>query len=185
LFFKRKEERQRNLNGCDLILGERVSVDYDKINARPGTRIAVGEDSILRGEIIMERVGANLEIGSRVYFGGFISCAERVLIGDDVLISGQGGIFDHASHSLLFSERATDVLDWKRDAKNWDKVPIAATVIESKAWIGFRAIILKGVTIGEGAVVGAGTVVTKSVPPWCVFAGSPGRVLRELGENER
>src|ERR1700682_6151809 len=171
LFFKRKEDtRQRDLNGCELVLGERVSVDYDKIHARPDTRMVIGDDSILRGEIVMERVGAHLEIGRRVYFGGFISCAQQVLIGDDVLISGQGGIFDHASHSLLFSDRVSDVLDWKRDAKDWSNVAIAATIIESKAWIGFGVIILKGITIGEGAVVGAGTVVTKSVPPWCVFA---------------
>lgn len=48
------------------------------------------------------------------------------------------------------------------------------------AWIGLNCIILKGVTIGEGAIVGAGSVVTRDVPPFCLAAGSPARVLRRL-----
>jgi acetyltransferase-like isoleucine patch superfamily enzyme len=57
--------------------------------------------------------------------------------------------------------------------------------IEDKAWIGFNASILKGVTIGEGVVVAAGSVVTKSVPAWTVVAGNPARVTREIGAQER
>ncbi|MBK8021791.1 MAG: hypothetical protein IPK19_10285 [Chloroflexi bacterium] len=54
-----------------------------------------------------------------------------------------------------------------------------------KAWIGFNAVILKGVTIGEGAIVGAGSVVTKDVPAWTVVAGNPARIIREFTEDER
>ena len=58
-------------------------------------------------------------------------------------------------------------------------------VIKDKAWIGFNSIILKGVTIGEGAIVGAGSVVTKDVPPYTIVAGNPARIVREIPENER
>ena len=51
-------------------------------------------------------------------------------------------------------------------------------VIEDDVWIGTRAIVLGGVTIGRGAVIGAGAVVTKSIPPYAIAAGSPARVLR-------
>ncbi|MDH4236354.1 MAG: hypothetical protein OEV17_03815 [Nitrospira sp.] len=57
--------------------------------------------------------------------------------------------------------------------------------IHDKAWIGLDAIILKGVTIGEGAIVGAGSVVSKDVPPFTIVAGNPARVVRELGPDER
>lgn len=53
-------------------------------------------------------------------------------------------------------------------------------IIGDDAWIGFNAIILKGVTIGEGAVVGAGAVVTKDVPPYTVVAGNPAGVVKKL-----
>ena len=52
------------------------------------------------------------------------------------------------------------------------------------AWIGLNCIILTGVTIGEGAIIGAGSVVTRDVPPHCLAAGSPARVLRHLAPGE-
>ena len=52
-------------------------------------------------------------------------------------------------------------------------------------WIGFNAIVLKGVTIGEGAIVGAGAVVTKDVPAYTIVAGNPAHPIRELTPSER
>ena len=63
-------------------------------------------------------------------------------------------------------------------------VKIAPVRIGDKAWIGFNAIILKGVTVGEGAIVAAGAVVTKDVPPYTIVAGNPARVIRTLSEPE-
>ena len=64
--------------------------------------------------------------------------------------------------------------------KDWSVVRSAPIVIEDRAWIGFNAIILKGVTIGEGSVVAAGAVVTKDVEPYTVVAGNPARVVKRL-----
>lgn len=64
-------------------------------------------------------------------------------------------------------------------------------VIEDDVWVGTRAIILAGVTIGRGAVVAAGAVVTKSVPPYAIVGGNPARILRmrwseaDIIEHER
>lgn len=52
--------------------------------------------------------------------------------------------------------------------------------IGSDVWIGGRAIVLPGVSIGDGCIIGAGTVVTKDVPPYSLLAGNPGRVIRKL-----
>ena len=57
--------------------------------------------------------------------------------------------------------------------------------IGDKAWLGLRVIILKGVEIGEGAVVAAGSVVTKDVPSWTIAAGNPAKVIREIPIEER
>ncbi|MCB0501084.1 MAG: hypothetical protein KDD32_00210 [Bacteroidetes bacterium] len=53
-------------------------------------------------------------------------------------------------------------------------------MIKDKAWIGFNVIILKGVTIGEGAVVGAGSVVTKDVPDYTIVVGNPAKLIKKL-----
>jgi len=75
-------------------------------------------------------------------------------------------------------------LDWWHRHEYWPDGPEtrlgAPIVIEDNVWIGTRAIILKGVTIGEGSVVGAGAVVTRSVPPGVLVGGVPARVIREV-----
>jgi len=119
-------------------------------------------------------VGVNTFIG-----GSTIVCAEHVEIGNDVLISWGCTIVDHNSHSIYWTERASDVKNWYNGNKDWRFVDISPVKIEDKAWIGLNAIILKGVTIGEGAVVGAGSVVTKDVLPYTIVAGNPAKQIRE------
>jgi acetyltransferase-like isoleucine patch superfamily enzyme len=73
-------------------------------------------------------------------------------------------VLDTNAHSLLWNERKQDVIDWKKGAafKDWSVVQHEKVVVKNKAWIGFNSILLKGVTIGEGAVVAAGSVVVKT-----------------------
>ncbi len=69
----------------------------------------------------------------------------------------------------------------QHDFENHFKLPPSApVVIEDHVWIGTRVIILPGVRIGARAVIGAGSVVTKDVPPGCVAAGNPARVIRQV-----
>ena len=60
---------------------------------------------------------------------------------------------------------------------------IGPVVIEDHVWIGARAMILPGVTIGEGAVIGSGSVVTKSIPPYSIAVGNPAKVIKERNRN--
>ena len=76
-------------------------------------------------------------------------------------------------------------MDWRRGEHDWSTTASAPVRIRRGAWIGARAIVLKGVTVGVGSVVGAGAVVTKDVPDWTIVAGNPARVIREIPEHER
>ncbi|MNN74185.1 putative acetyltransferase [compost metagenome] len=97
-------------------------------------------------------------------------------------------IYDHDSHSLDYRERQKDInkiLDTRNlnndiENKNWECVKHAPITIGDNVWIGFQAAILKGVTVGEGAIIAAKAVVTKDVPAWSVVAGNPARVVKEI-----
>lgn len=166
-----------------LSAAESSIVDVDRIYAEKLCKMTIGPNSVLRGDVYLERAGSKLSIGARCFVASPCFCASEITIEDDVMVSASGAIFDHDSHSLDFQLRANDVIDWIDKKKNWASVPCESVRICSKAWIGFSVIILKGVQIGEGAVVGAGSVVTKSVAPWTLVAGNPARPIRELSRR--
>ncbi len=98
-----------------------------------------------------------------------ISVEQKVQIGNNCLIAEEVKIFDNNSHGLDFRNR----LLTKEEAK-----PI---IISDHVWIGMNSIILKGVTIGKGAVIAAGSVVTKDVPSMALVAGNPAKVIKKIG----
>ena len=170
---------------CATKIGAGSRVDFWKVKAKSDNRIEVGANSILASRVVYERAGAQLRIGTRTFVGlGLMSIAECVDIGDDVMVSWGSTIVDHHSHSTRTSERNSDVEQWIKGRKDWTGVKIAAVRIGNRSWLGFNVSILPGVTIGEGAIVGACSVVTRSVPAWTVAAGNPARVIRELTADE-
>ncbi|MCP4221049.1 MAG: acyltransferase [bacterium] len=117
--------------------------------------------------------------------------ADTIEVGDDVIMAWGIFVLDSDNHSLYWADRQFDVERCRKDyletngrfigrSHDWSKVRISKVTIKNKSWIGFNSIILKGVTIGEGAVVGAGSVVTRNVRPWYVAAGYPVQHLRKL-----
>jgi len=167
-------------------IGENTLIFSWRVKGSPSGAIVVGSDSIVKSQIYFEKSSAVVKIGSRSFVGkGMISVADQVEIGDDVMISWGVTIADHNSHSLKFTERSEDILSWKSKKKDWKNVKISRLMICDKSWIGFNSILLKGITIGEGAIIGAGSVVTKDVPPWTIVAGNPAQIIREISLNER
>jgi acetyltransferase-like isoleucine patch superfamily enzyme len=116
---------------------------------------------------------ARIELGRSVGVSGASLCAATTItIGDNVLIGADVLITDTDHHGLG--------VDGDRSISGAASAPI---FIGSGAFIGARALILKGVSIGENAIVGAGSVVTRAVPPATMVAGNPARQVAVLGRT--
>lgn len=113
--------------------------------------------------------GNAVKINSHCHIGAI----DDISIGDDVLVGSNVFITDH-SHGQVTREEA-QVPPNDRDL--YSKGPVR---IGKRVWIGENAVILPGVTIGEGSVIGASAVVTKDVPPFSVAAGNPAKVVRQI-----
>jgi acetyltransferase-like isoleucine patch superfamily enzyme/SAM-dependent methyltransferase len=144
--------------------------------------IIIGDDCSIDGYIATEKHDSNLCIGNNVFIGGstVIDCADTIIIEDDVLISYQCLLSDSDNHSLSYTTRKNDLSAWRQGKHDWSTVESAPIRICQGAWLGARVIILKGVTVGQGAIIGAGSVVTHDIPAWCVAAGNPARVIRKV-----
>jgi acetyltransferase-like isoleucine patch superfamily enzyme len=193
-FLKRIKSRLRKKNDSAHLEID-ASVDRSLINLSLRSPILkrkyvkVSEGSIIQASLIFERETGFISVGKNSFIGGSsLICIDSIEIGNDVLISWGCTIIDNDAHSLAWELRKKDVSDWKRGMddgslgkyKDWSNVAHAPIKIKDKVWIGFNSIILKGVTIGEGAIVGAGSVVTKDVPPYTVVGGNPAKIIKNL-----
>lgn len=124
--------------------------------------------------------GSNIHIGSDVIINincTFVDC-NRIDIGNKVLIASNVQIYT-ATHPVAVSERVVD--GWKSgDDQPWFRTYALPVKIEDNVWLGGGVIVLPGITIGENSVVGAGSVVTRSIPPNSLAVGNPCRVIRSI-----
>jgi acetyltransferase-like isoleucine patch superfamily enzyme len=157
--------------------------------------VEVGNDTILDCLITFESREGKVIVGDNSFIGGsHLICRNKIVIENNVFIAWGSCIYDHNSHSLDYRDREKDIVQQLGDYrlgqnfianKNWKAVDSKPILIKANAWIGMNCIVLKGVTIGEGAIVGAGSVVTKDVPDWTVVGGNPAKVIKVLPENLR
>ena len=135
--------------------------------------ISIGNGSRIWSHISKTRLaafeGANLVIGENTFINGArIAAKHEIRIGNNVHIGPEVVILDSDFHDLQSHDEEGQGL------------PV---VIENKVWIATGAMILKGVHIGEGAVIAAGAIVTKNVPAYTVVAGVPAKVIKTLQKN--
>jgi len=119
---------------------------------------------------------ASIRIGNGVgVTGGTICAEESIEIGNRVLIGANCILVDTDFHPVdLLARRATP-----------QQGQVAPIVIEDDVFIGMNSMILKGVHVGKGSVIGAGSVVTDDIPSGVVCVGNPARIVRELGQEDR
>lgn len=154
-------------------------------NMGTNSLIRLGNGIICRGALCIEK-GANnarLTVGDNVYIGddSIISCMQSIAIGKLVMIAHGVQIFDNDSHPINAEERERDFYSLSGrlpDAR--PPIDNAPVIIGERVWIGFNAAVMKDVTLGDGAVIAAMSVVTKDVPAWTLAAGNPAKVIKEL-----
>lgn len=145
-------------------------------------QIEIGKSCDIQA-IITAKEGATVKIGDYTTIRGnsVIGAAKSIKIGDYVIISNNVTIYDNNNHPTSPEKRLemcksgfySELWDWKYA----DKAPVK---IGNNVWIGEKSTILKGVTIGEGAIVASHAVVTKDVPPYSIVAGNPAKVVKSL-----
>ena len=142
-----------HLSGCgEVVLGKGVSFN--------GTVVPV--------ELVTYDSG-RIEIGNHTFinYGSSIAARASVKIGAHCLLGHYTFVMDSDQHDIV---------------RHMELPQSGPVVIEDHVWIGSKTVILAGVRIGSRAVIGAGSIVTKDIPPQCVAAGNPARVLRRLTE---
>jgi acetyltransferase-like isoleucine patch superfamily enzyme len=123
-----------------------------------------------------------LSIGDNFYIGRYSQIECDAVIGHDVIIGNQValvGKYDHHYQQIGTPIRlASAIRDNDYDWKGLNLI----TTIENDVWIGYGSTIMQGVTIGEGAIIAAGSVVTKDVEPYSIFGGNPARKIADRFE---
>lgn len=151
----------------NLTLGDGVIINSGLNTPNPiGNEMLTSFTTAYNGKIV---IGNRVGISNTCFYS-----REGITVEDDVMIGGGCMIFDTDFHPLSFEERVRD---------EQDKTKSAPVRICRGAFIGARSIIMKGVTVGEHSVVGAGSVVTKSIPPNEVWGGNPAKMLYSLNNR--
>ena len=163
-------------------IGERVN--FDNVKFLVGAQyISIGDDTCFGTDLYLtawkfDSQTPCLEIGRNCSFGSWnhLSASNRIVIGDGLLTGKWVTIVDNSHGTTEIKD--LQIRPWLR--KVVSKGPV---IIEKNVWIGDKVTILPNVTIGEGSVIAANTVVTKNVPPYCIFGGNPGIIIKQL-KNE-
>ena len=163
------------------------------LSKHPEAKMTIGQNFIItsgesfnplcrniRASICLEYSTSVIDIGDDTGLSSpCIWAKERIVIGNRVKVGGDCILMDSDAHNLDYRIRASKELIDKipKDVLTAKTAPI---LIEDDVLIGTRCIILKGVTIGARSIIGSGSIVTKSIPPDCIAAGNPCKVIRLL-----
>lgn len=185
--------------GANTEVGPYAVLGYPSRGTKPGEcETVIGADVVIRSHVV---IYAGNRIGDRVHIGHAVLLRESNVVGDDVSIGSRSIIEHHVTigdrvriHSAAFIPEYTVLEDdcWigpcvvvtnaKYPANHHTKRDLRGPVVKRGAKVGANATLLPGVVIGEGALVGAGSVVTRDVPANAVVVGNPARITKDLYE---
>jgi maltose O-acetyltransferase len=129
----------------------------------------------------IKSIGHNVNIEQGAIFSTLLSLSDNACVGINARLDGDVRIGKHSMMGpdcMIFTQN--HVFDKENLIYIPGYTPSRPVIIEDNVWIGARVIILPGVTIGKGSTVGAGAVVSKSIPPYSVAVGNPARVVKSL-----
>jgi acetyltransferase-like isoleucine patch superfamily enzyme len=170
-------KRTKIIDARNISLGKTVFIDdYVEINALSRKGVKIGDNVTIRKNSIIDCTGVIRELGEGIIIGNnvgisqnaFIQVRGMVEIGSNIMFGPGVSIFsenhDFSDTQKLLMEQPVN----RKGVKLCDNV-----------WVGANTTILDGVVIGEGAIIAAGSVVTKNVPPNCVVGGVPAKIIKE------
>ena len=168
---------------CDVAGDAQIMPQAVIYNPLEAGAVRIGPRTLLMGEISVIAPNGKVEVGEWCYIGpsSKIWAMGKVTVGARVFISHGVHVFDNNSHSLVAAERHKRFQELQTVGRHLqpENVICKPVQIQDDVWIGFNASILKGVTIGRGAIVGACAVVTEDVPPYAIVVGNPARKVGE------
>jgi acetyltransferase-like isoleucine patch superfamily enzyme len=159
--------------GRTVTLDDHVIIDaLSREGVRLGNNVSIGAFTIIEATGILKQLGKGFQIGDNSNLGDYcyVGAGGGVTIGNNVLI-GQRVSFHSENHNF---ERTDQLIKAQGTSQE-------GIVVEDDCWIGSGVIVLDGVTIHRGAVIAAGSVVNKDVPPYTVVGGVPAKVLFHRG----
>lgn len=173
-------DKEKELTACDLFQ-EAIKITMEMNNS-------YHTPEELR-EIMSRLIGKKVDDTFRLFPPFYTNFGKNISIGKDVFINSgchfqdQGGITigdgSLIGHNVVLATINHDLLPSQKRKNHYAPITIGSNV-----WIGSNAVILPGITIGEWAVVAAGAVVTKDVPPYTVVGGTPAKIIRRVYESE-
>lgn len=144
------------------------------INVSPINDFRLGAHSTIEEYCVIDNGVGNIIIGSHTRIGlrstliGPLQIGNHIILAQNVVISGLNHTYQD-THTPIYRQ----------------KVAVSPIIIEDEAWIAANAVITAGVTIGRHAVVAAGSVVTKDVPPYSVVAGNPAKIIKRYNPEKK
>jgi acetyltransferase-like isoleucine patch superfamily enzyme len=178
------QERKYKLLENYAVFESSTYIDFDAeiVNSTGDkSRIAIGKNCIVRGSLLVYKHGGRINVGDYCFIGPNtkVWSAKNISIGNRVLIAHNVNIHDNNSHPLNAEKRHLDYVHiLKHGLQDENDLNEKDVIIGDDAWIGYNSTILKGVTIGKGAIVGACSLVDKDVPDFAIVVGNPARVIK-------